>query len=49
MHVPNVVDMEKSTEFCVATKDFEACSIFMAAWYHLVESETEDVLIDRLV
>ncbi len=48
MHMPKVVDMEKSTESCVATKDLEACSIYMAAWYHLVESETEDVLIDPL-
>ncbi|KIV98474.1 uncharacterized protein PV09_09719 [Verruconis gallopava] len=31
VHMLKVVDMEKSTESCVVTKDCEACSIFMAA------------------
>lgn len=48
VYMPKVVDTEKSTESCVVTKDSEACSAFMTAWYHLVESETEDMLFERL-
>ena len=45
--MPKVVDREESTESQGVLKNSEASSASIAAWYSLVESETEDMLNER--
>src|SRR6185295_7093528 len=47
-YMPKVVDEERSTGSVCVYKESEECSAFLSAWYNLVESETEEVLQERL-
>jgi len=47
-YMPKVIDEERSTDSVTVFRESDECAAFLAAWYHLVESETEEILNERL-